>query len=53
MSEIRVKEGSQDMTGVEVCGAMKNVIAIVCGISAGSGAGDNTLALIKIGRAHV
>ena len=37
---------SQDMTGVEVCGAMKNVIAIVCGISAGSGAGDNTLALI-------
>ncbi len=25
---------------------MKNVIAIVCGISAGSGAGDNTLALI-------
>ena len=34
------------MTGVEVCGAMKNVIAIVCGISAGSGAGDNTLALI-------
>ena len=25
---------SQDMTGVEVCGAMKNVIAIVCGISA-------------------
>ena len=37
---------SQDMTGVEVCGAMKNVIAIVCGISAGTGAGDNTLALI-------
>ncbi|MFR7670566.1 MAG: hypothetical protein ACLU0O_07690 [Collinsella sp.] len=34
------------MTGVEVCGAMKNVIAIVCGISAGTGAGDNTLALI-------
>ena len=27
------------MTGVEVCGAMKNVIAIVCGISAGTGAG--------------
>ena len=25
---------------------MKNVSAIVCGISAGTGAGDNTLALI-------
>ena len=37
---------SSDMVGVETCGAMKNVIAIVCGISAGSGAGDNTLALI-------
>ena len=37
---------SNDMVGVETCGAMKNVIAIVCGISAGSGAGDNTLALI-------
>ncbi len=37
---------TDDMVGVETCGAMKNVIAIVCGISAGSGAGDNTLALI-------
>ena len=37
---------TDDMVGVETCGAMKNVMAIVCGISAGSGAGDNTLALI-------
>lgn len=37
---------SDDMVGVELCGAMKNIIAIVCGISAGSGGGDNTLALI-------
>ena len=37
---------SNDMVGVETCGAMKNVIAIVCGVAAGTGAGDNTLALI-------
>lgn len=37
---------SPDMVGVELCGAVKNIIAIVCGISAGSGFGDNTLALI-------
>lgn len=37
---------SNDMVGVETCGAMKNVIAIVCGIAAGAGQGDNTLALI-------
>lgn len=37
---------SHDMVGVETCGAMKNVIAIVCGVAAGTGAGDNTLALI-------
>ena len=37
---------SHDMVGVETCGAMKNIIAIVCGISAGAGYGDNTLALI-------
>lgn len=39
---------SQDMIGVETCGAIKNVIAIVCGIAAGCGEGDN-----EIGRAHV
>ena len=37
---------SSDVIGVETCGAVKNVIAIVCGIAAGSGYGDNTLALI-------
>lgn len=37
---------SSDVVGVETCGAVKNVIAIVCGIAAGSGYGDNTLALI-------
>ena len=37
---------AHDMAGVETCGAMKNVIAIVCGIAAGSGLGDNSLALI-------
>ncbi len=37
---------SDDMVGIETCAAVKNVIAIVCGIAAGSGYGDNTLALI-------
>lgn len=37
---------SSDYRGVEICGATKNVIAIACGIVAGSGLGDNTLAVI-------
>ena len=37
---------SSDMVGVELCGAMKNVMAIICGIAAGSGMGDNALAMI-------
>lgn len=37
---------THDMVGIETCAAVKNVIAIVCGIAAGSGYGDNTLALI-------
>lgn len=47
---------SQDVVGVEVCGAVKNVIAIACGAAAGFGAGDNALAalmtrgLAEIGR---
>lgn len=37
---------SSDVIGVETCGAVKNVIAIACGVAAGLGAGDNTEALI-------
>lgn len=37
---------TDDIIGIETCAAVKNVIAIVCGIAAGYGYGDNTLALI-------
>lgn len=37
---------SEDVRGVEVCGAVKNVIAIACGMCSGLGFGDNTLALL-------
>lgn len=37
---------SPDVVGVEVCGAVKNVVAIACGVAAGAGAGDNTLAVL-------
>lgn len=37
---------SPDVRGVETCGAVKNVIAIACGMAAGTGLGDNTLAVI-------
>lgn len=37
---------TSDLRGTEVCGAVKNVMALACGIAAGKGAGDNTLALI-------
>ncbi len=37
---------SEDLTGVEVCGAVKNVIAIACGVAVGLGFGDNTLAVL-------
>lgn len=37
---------SDDPTGVELCGAFKNVIAIAVGISYGMGFGDNTAALL-------
>ena len=41
----RIYIGS-DLIGVEMCSAVKNVIAIVCGYLAGMGYGDNTLALV-------
>ena len=47
---------TNDLTGVEVCAAVKNVMAIACGICVGLGFGDNTLAalmtrgLAEIGR---
>ena len=37
---------SDDVAGIEVCAALKNVVAIACGIAAGLGAGDNTLAVV-------
>lgn len=37
---------SQDIKGVEYCGAIKNVIAIASGIATGLGYGDNTVSTI-------
>lgn len=37
---------SDDVVGVEVCSAAKNVVAIACGIVKGYGGGDNTVAMI-------
>lgn len=38
--------GNHDLAGVELAGALKNVIAIACGAAAGMGFGDNVRALI-------
>jgi glycerol-3-phosphate dehydrogenase (NAD(P)+) len=35
---------SNDVIGVQVCAAVKNIIAIACGIASGLGGGDNTIA---------
>lgn len=37
---------TDDVRGVELCAAEKNVIAVACGIAAALGAGDNTLAAL-------
>jgi hypothetical protein len=37
---------SSDVIGVELCAAVKNIVAIACGAAAGMGYGDNTLAVI-------
>ncbi len=45
---------SDDVTGVEIGGAAKNVLAIACGIAAGRGLGSNTrAALITRGLAEI
>lgn len=37
---------NSDMEGVELCGAIKNIIALAVGISRGMGYGDNTMAAL-------
>ena len=45
---------NEDVLGVELCGAMKNVIALASGVAAGLGFGDNTkAALITRGIAEI
>jgi len=43
---------NDDIIGTEVCGALKNVIAIAAGISDGTGFGDNTKAAIMTRGIH-
>lgn len=38
--------GNHDLTGVELMGALKNIVAIAAGVSAGMGYGQNSLAML-------
>ena len=38
--------GNDDVVGVELCGALKNIMAIASGVSAGLGLGDNSQAML-------
>ena len=52
-SEFRLYS-SEDLVGVELCGALKNVVAIAAGIVSGLGFGHNTLAaLVTRGLAEI
>lgn len=45
---------NRDVRGVELCGALKNIVALATGVSAGLGFGDNTrAALITRGMAEI
>ncbi len=45
---------NDDVRGVELCGALKNIIALACGIASGLGCGDNAkAALITRGIAEI
>jgi glycerol-3-phosphate dehydrogenase (NAD(P)+) len=45
---------NDDVKGVELCGALKNIIALACGVSSGLGYGDNaTAAIITRGIAEI
>jgi glycerol-3-phosphate dehydrogenase (NAD(P)+) len=45
---------NDDILGVELCGALKNIIALACGVAAGLGFGDNAkAALITRGIAEI
>lgn len=46
MNDVMRVYTNDDITGVELCGAMKNVIALASGVALGLGYGDNTKAAL-------